>query len=86
LSEGRDIYESVINIILQDGKIDFTISSMPIKCFKCHKIIDEPMETKWFIRGTGSYGSRFEDEKLDIAICDNCLYYEVLGYKDSDFE
>lgn len=86
LSEGNDIYESVVTITLQNGRIDFTISSMPVKCFKCHKIIDEPYETKWSIQGVGGYGSNFENDKLDIPICDDCLYYDILGYKDGQFD
>jgi len=82
LTEGEDIYGSVISIELQNHKIDFCISSMPIRCFKCRKIIDEPYETKWSIRGIGGYGSKFDNEKLDIPICDSCLYYKILGYKD----
>lgn len=86
LSEGKDIYESVVEIELVNGKIDFTISKEPTKCFKCHKIIDEPYETKWSIVGVGGYGSKFTEEKLDIPICDDCLYYKILGYIDGQFE
>lgn len=86
LSEGKDIYESVVGITLANGKIDFTISSMPVKCFKCHKIIDIPYETKWSIQGMGGYGSRFENDKLDIPICDSCLYYNILEYKDGEID
>ena len=86
LSEGRDIYESVVTINLLNSRIDLTISSMPTKCFKCHSVIDIPYDTLWSIQGTGGYGSKFPDEKLDIPICDSCLYYNILGYKDGDFD
>jgi len=86
LTEGKDIYSSVVSIELINGKIDFTISENPTKCRLCRNIIDLPYETKWSIKGTGNYGSKFEDEKLDIPICDSCLYYKILGYKDGQFD
>lgn len=86
LIEGEDIYDSVVSIELENSKIDFTISSMPVKCFKCHKIIEEPYDTKWTIQGVGGYGSKFEDEKLDIPVCDSCLYHDIFGYKDGQFD
>ena len=86
LSEGKDIYGSVVSIELINGKIDLCISENPTKCRLCHNIIDLPYETKWSIQGRGNYGSKFEDEKLDIPICDSCLYYNILGYKDGQFD
>jgi hypothetical protein len=86
LSEEKDIYESTISIVLKDNRIDFCISSIPVKCFKCHRIIEEPYDTKWSIQGIGGYGSKFENDKLNIPVCDNCLYYEILEYKDGQFD
>jgi len=87
LLEGETIYDSVVSINLQNGKIDFTISSMPVRCFKCHKVIDVPFETKWAIQGIGGYGSHFDGcGKLDIPICDDCLYFNILGLKDGEFD
>ena len=86
LSEGEDVYDSVVSIELENGKIDFCISDMPVRCFKCHKIIDGPFETKWAIQGIGGYGSKFDGcGKMDIAVCDDCLYYKILGYVDGQF-
>jgi len=82
LTRGETIYNSVVSIKLINGEIDFCLSEMPTKCCLCRKIIDIPYETKWSINGIGNYGSKFEDEKLDIPVCDSCLYYKILGYKD----
>lgn len=86
LTEGENIYDSVVSIELKHGKIDFCISSNPVKCFKCGKIIDVPYETKWSIQGTGGYDSKLDGDKLDIPVCDNCIFYDILGYQDGQFD
>jgi len=85
LTEGKDIYSSVISIELINGQIDFCISEMPTKCYLCHKIIDTPYETRWSIGGgiTGGYGSKFEDDKLDIPVCEHCLC-KIIGCGDGE--
>ena len=86
LTEGKDIYGSVVSIELINGKIDLCISENPTKCRLCRNIIDLPDVTQWSIKGTGNYGANFIAEKLDIPICDSCLYYKILGYKDGPFD
>lgn len=79
--EGSNIYESVFIIVLTNGQVDLSISEQPTICHKCGKIIDTPYEPRWIINQVGDYGSQFDNEKVTIDFCDNCLT-EFLEYKD----
>jgi len=64
-----------------------------MKCFKCSKpieeftfgVVDVPNPEEWFYyKGAifniiPRYGSRFDDEKLSLGICDDCLHEGVVN-------
>ena len=78
--EGSNIYDSVFSIVLKNGQIDFTISEKPMVCKKCNKILDRHFDPSWQINKVGQYGSQWDNEKVIIDFCENCLL-EFLGYK-----
>jgi hypothetical protein len=39
------------------------------------------MENIWEINSTGGYGSKLDNQKVCIKICDDCLYDIVNGQK-----
>ena len=77
-------FDSVFSIFLKDGRIDFCLDEKKIRCCKCRELINiDPMATIWSVSGCGNYGSKFEGEKLNLSLCDNCLG-KILGYEDGE--
>lgn len=77
--EGENVYQSVFSIVLNDNsKIDICVYESPVKCI-CGKIINTPEETVWELSGIGNYGSIFDGEKFNLAICDSC-FAEIIGF------
>ena len=78
------IFDSVFSILLKDGRIDFCLDEKKIRCCKCQKVINtNAMEQIWSVSGHGGYLSRFDGEKLDLSLCDDCLA-EILGCEDGE--
>lgn len=76
------VFETVFTIVLKEGRIDFCLDEKRLRCCKCKKVVNlNPMETVWKISGSGNYGSVFENESLELSLCDNCLA-TLLGCKD----
>jgi len=79
--EGGNIYESVFSIsLLNEGQIDFAISEKPMFCKKCNSILDRNFDPSWQINKVGQYGSQWDNERVVIDFCEDCLL-EFLGYK-----
>lgn len=78
--EGKNIYDSVFSIILNNGQIDFTISENPMICKKCNKILDRDFKPSWQINQVGSYGSQWDTERVIMDFCEECLV-DFLGLK-----
>ena len=83
--EGSNIYDSVFSItLLNECQIDFAISEKPMICKKCGKILDRHFIPSWQINQIGSYGSQWDNERVVIDFCEDCLL-EFLGYKVGEF-
>ena len=84
--EGKDIYNRTFSVFLDnDITIDFCLDESPVICVCCKKEIEGFVDKAWKISGIGNYGSRLEGEVLDdIPICDDCLFFKVLGYTEGD--
>ena len=79
--EGSNIYDSVFSItLLNECQIDFSISEKPMVCKKCNVLLDRHFDPSWQINKIGQYGSQWDNEKVVIDFCENCLL-EFLGYK-----
>ena len=80
--EGENVFQSVFTVNMVDStQIQLCVYELPVRCFKCQKILNlNPMENVWEINGTGGYGSHFDNERLNIKVCDDCLY-EMIGDK-----
>jgi len=84
--EGGNIYESVFSIsLLNECQIDFAISEKPMVCKKCDKLLDRHLIPSWQINQIGSYGSQWDNERVVIDFCEDCLL-EFLGYKDGEID
>ena len=81
--EGKNIYESVFSIISNNCQVDFCISEKPMVCKKCRKLLDDYYESSWQINQIGSYGSQWDNERVVVDLCEDCLM-EFLGYKVGD--
>jgi hypothetical protein len=81
-SEGENFFQTSFSIFLNnETSIDFCVDEERITCCKCGKVINlDPFATAWNISGQGNYGSHFDNQKLNMYICDDCLYHDVLGY------
>ena len=79
--EGENVFNSVFTISMKDStQIQLCVYERPVRCFKCQKILNlNPMENVWEINGTGGYGSHFDSERLNIKVCDDCLYEMIYG-------
>lgn len=86
--EGDNFFKTSISIFLNnESRIDFCVSEKEIHCVKCGKTINtNPIATIWSIDGRGNYGSHFDDEELHVKLCDDCLYYDIFGYVDGQFD
>lgn len=83
--EGNNIYESVFNLVLVNGQVDFSISELPMICHKCGKILDKYYEPSWQINQIGSYGSQWDNQRVVVNLCEHHLL-EFLGYKEGDIQ
>jgi len=78
--EGSNIYDSVFSISLfNEGQIDFAISEKPMVCKKCGLLLDRHFIPSWQINKVGQYGSQWDNERVVIDFCEDCLL-EFLGY------
>jgi hypothetical protein len=86
--EGENFFEMGFSIFLDNNSsIDFCISEEKITCVKCGKVINlDPYATIWGIKGAGNFGSHFDGEKIHVHLCDDCLYYDIFGYVDGQFD
>jgi len=85
--EGESIYNRTFSVFLNNQiSIDFCLDESPILCVCCKKEVVDFKDKCWKIHGVGSYGSRLEGENLvdGIPICDDCLFFKVLGYAEGD--
>jgi len=83
--EGSNIYDSVFSItLLNESQIDFAISEKPMVCKKCNVLLDRHFDPSWQINKVGHYGSQWDNEKVIIDFCENCLL-EFLGYKVGEY-
>jgi hypothetical protein len=70
----NDIYKSVFTIVLHNGnKIDLTVCESPVKCYKCGLILEKYYQPVWHINQVGQYGSQWDNERMVVDICDDCL-------------
>ena len=81
--QGRNINLRVFDIKLKSSKISLCLSDKLPSCCKCGKIFEDYLDTIWKVQGIGNYMSHFDGERLDLDLCDNCLY-ELLYGKDGD--
>jgi len=71
--EGKTIYSIVFSIILDDGQVDFCIYENPLFCKKCGKLLDRHLDLTWQINQIGGYGSLYDNEKVVVEFCEDCL-------------
>jgi len=83
--EDKNIYKSAFSIILGTGQVDFCISEKPMVCRKCNKLLDRHFDPSWQINQVGGYGSQWDNERVVIDLCENCLL-KFLGYKDGEID
>jgi len=81
--EGKNIYESVFSIISNNCQVDFTISEKPLNCRKCGKLLDKYFDQCWVIDQVGVYGSQWDNQKVSIELCEDCLM-EFLEYEEKE--
>lgn len=85
--EGKSVYNTTFSVFLNnDISIDFCLDESPVLCVCCKKEVIDFKDKCWKIHGVGSYGSLLEGENLvdGIPICDDCLFFKVLGYVEGD--
>jgi hypothetical protein len=85
--EGDNFFETTFSVFLNnDIKIDFCTTEEPIRCCQCGNIINlDPYATIWNVSGYGNYGSHLDGESMNVKLCDDCMFYDVLGYTDEMF-
>jgi len=83
--EDKNIYKSAFSIILGNGQVDFCISEKPMICKNCNKLLDRHFDPSWQINQVGGYGSQWDNERVVIDLCENCLL-KFLGYKDGEID
>lgn len=71
--EGETIYGMVFSIILDNSQVDFCIYENPLFCKKCRKLLDRHYDSTWQIDQIGGYGSIYDNERVVVEICDDCL-------------
>ena len=81
--EGKNIYESVFSIISNNCQVDFCISEKPLNCRKCGKLLDKYFDQCWVIDQVGVYGSQWDNQKVSIELCEDCLM-EFLEYEEKE--
>lgn len=82
-----NIYNNVVDIKTNDFILSITLlEEQPEypRCFKCGNKIKTPEDSIWNISGSGNYGSHYDGEKLNINICDNCMYGFIGEIKESE--
>ena len=85
-SEGSNIYGSVFSIeLFNESQIDFCISEKPMVCKKCDKLLDKHYDPSWQINQVGSYGSLWDNNRVVIDLCEDCLL-KFLGYQDGEID
>jgi len=52
-------------------------------CKKCKKLLDRHYDPCWQINQVGRYGSLWDNDRVVIDLCEDCLL-KFLGYKDGD--
>lgn len=73
----NDIQNDVIDIKTNNFILSITLlEEQPEypRCFKCGKKIKTPEDSIWNISGSGNYGSHYDGDKININVCDNCMY------------
>ena len=81
--EDDNIYNTVFSIMLNQGQVDFTISEKPLNCRKCGKLLDKYFDQCWVIDQVGVYGSQWDNQKVSIELCEDCLM-EFLEYENKE--
>lgn len=88
-SEGKNVFESVFTLNMKDlTQIQICVYEEPMHCYRCHKILNlsNDSEVAWEINGFGGYSSHFDGERLDMKVCDDCMYEFVYGCEFVDLE
>lgn len=77
---GSNINLKVCDINLDDSsQISICLSDKLPSCCACGKIFENYDDTIWKISGYGGYLSRFDSERLELNLCDDCLYELLYG-------
>lgn len=87
--EGKNVFESVFTFDMKDSQqIEVCIYEEPIYCYKCQRILNlsRDSEVAWEINGMGGYSSHFDGERLNMKVCDDCMYKFVYGCEYVDLE
>lgn len=84
----KNVYDDVVDIKTGDFVLSITLLEEKPKyprCFKCRKEIKIPEESIWNINGFGNYGSHYDGDKLNINVCDDCMY-DFIGEIETESE
>jgi hypothetical protein len=70
---GSGTYDSVFEIILENGSIEFCVSEKPIICCGCGNVLESNEDQIWNLDQMGGYFSDYDMERIVLNLCDDCL-------------